>query len=1190
MPKMLRALFAIALALVLVTPALSQIVLKDLTAEQKIASFETEAVYLNQDGKRIGARFSHIPSQFVLDILRIQSLPQAFMWVNTPPPSDQGEPHTLEHLLLGKGTKGRYVASLEDMSLGNSSAFTQQIRTCYHFNTSAGSETFFNLFEAKLDAMIHPNYSDEEIRREVRNMGVAVNNENGSKYLEEKGTVYNEMVSSFERPWGNLYFNLLKNVYGDGHPLSYSAGGLPSAIRTMQPEDIRNFREAYYHLNNMGAVVSIGDEITLVECLGRLSEIFDRIEPNSKAGSNPAEFAASLPKASPQAQGKIATVGFPHSNENEPGLLVYAWPAERNMSLKEYLLFNLFVENLSSGQTSNLYKRFIDSQTRLLDIGASSSFGWISDHPGQALFIGFSNVSRDATSEKMIDSVRSVLLGEIEIISSFADNSPELLEFNERLRSLSINNKREIKEFLNSPPRFGYRGTGSRWFDHLQLLKDEKGFERDVSGQAAFAFVDQMLDSKKNFWQQYITKWKLLSTTPFGIATHADPELLTESENSREKRIGDYVAELQKKYKADSKEAAIEIYEKEYAKNTEIIDAEAATIEMPPFVENPPLTLDDQLNYTVEKLPGGGDCVYSLFDNISSTTVGLVFDLYSVPESLLVYLPVLPTVMTQIGVVKEGQTISFDEMNQAIKRDILGLDAYFSTGNRTERVGLTLVAAGSDKAETEKALNWLSTALFSPNLSEANLPRIRDAVDLRLKSLRNRMRGSEESWVNEPMYAYWRQHNLLFLSARCFLTQAHLVHRIRWMLKSAGDQDQFIFFEKFMGLLSDDLAQGNREQVQSILKSLASTDNKTEPMQPLLIMLNSAPEEAKQLLADAVKDLTQSLSDIPDNSLSDDLTYLCSQMTADLKTSPAEALGSLNHLLDIIRHQDNVRAYIVSNEENKKIAMHKLTDIVSRLAVGETEKYSYNSLPLINDRLSERTPLSSKPICIGLVNENTRSGVHNNTSNCASYEETDEETLLKFLSARLYGGGGAHSMFMKTWGAGLAYSNGLRSNENDGRLVYYAERCPDLAQTMQFVIDQLENAPYDPSLADYAVSQAFTGIRSGSTYDSRGEAMAADLADGLTPDVVKRFRSSILNLRKSDDLYDKLHKRMASTYGEVLPGYGPTTREANQKSNAIIFVIGPEKQLTSYEQYLRNVEDDVTLHRIYPRDFWIVAD
>ena len=96
----------------------------ELTQNQKIADFKVENIYLNETGKPIGARLRHEPSGFILDLLRIQSVPQAFIWVNSFPPSDQGEPHTCEHLLLGKGTKGRYVASLEDMTLTNSSAFT----------------------------------------------------------------------------------------------------------------------------------------------------------------------------------------------------------------------------------------------------------------------------------------------------------------------------------------------------------------------------------------------------------------------------------------------------------------------------------------------------------------------------------------------------------------------------------------------------------------------------------------------------------------------------------------------------------------------------------------------------------------------------------------------------------------------------------------------------------------------------------------------------------------------------------------------------------------------------------------------------------------------------------------------------------------------------------------------------------
>jgi len=124
-------------------------VFEKLQKDREIADFRIECVYDNDMGRSIGARFRHAPSGFVLDLLRIQSVPQAFIWVNSPPTSDQGEPHTCEHLLLGKGTKGRYVASLENMSLGGSSAFTMQLQTCYHFQTTAGTDVFFNLFEAK---------------------------------------------------------------------------------------------------------------------------------------------------------------------------------------------------------------------------------------------------------------------------------------------------------------------------------------------------------------------------------------------------------------------------------------------------------------------------------------------------------------------------------------------------------------------------------------------------------------------------------------------------------------------------------------------------------------------------------------------------------------------------------------------------------------------------------------------------------------------------------------------------------------------------------------------------------------------------------------------------------------------------------------------------------------------------------
>ncbi len=123
MPKSpLRLLFTVILSSTMISIAAGDDMIEKLKQNQQIADFRAENIYDNEMGQAMGARFRHIPSGFVLDVLRIQSIPQAFIWVNSFPPSDQGEPHTCEHLLLGKGTRGRYVASLEDMSLGSSSA------------------------------------------------------------------------------------------------------------------------------------------------------------------------------------------------------------------------------------------------------------------------------------------------------------------------------------------------------------------------------------------------------------------------------------------------------------------------------------------------------------------------------------------------------------------------------------------------------------------------------------------------------------------------------------------------------------------------------------------------------------------------------------------------------------------------------------------------------------------------------------------------------------------------------------------------------------------------------------------------------------------------------------------------------------------------------------------------------------
>ena len=110
---------------------------------QEFPGFERECTYVDGGDQQVGERLVHGATGVPVVVLRIESVPQVFLWWNTPPNSDRGEPHTQEHLLLGKGEKGKAAALSQGMSLVDSTAYTSQTHTVYAFNCTAGKATFF---------------------------------------------------------------------------------------------------------------------------------------------------------------------------------------------------------------------------------------------------------------------------------------------------------------------------------------------------------------------------------------------------------------------------------------------------------------------------------------------------------------------------------------------------------------------------------------------------------------------------------------------------------------------------------------------------------------------------------------------------------------------------------------------------------------------------------------------------------------------------------------------------------------------------------------------------------------------------------------------------------------------------------------------------------------------------------------
>src|SRR6185503_3406342 len=230
----------------------------------------------------------------------------------------------------------------------------------------------------------------------------------------------------------------------------------------------------------------------------------------------------------------------------------------------ERSLFELFLETFAGDPTTNLYKLFIDSKTRQSDLGAQSVGAGFQEEEGHAVTIFFGDVPVTKMNDKDLADARTRVLAELERIASWKDGSPELVEFNNRLRSRVIETRRSLSKFVNSPPGFGFRGTGNDWDFQLQLLDKLGGFRRSVTMKPALDFVEKTIAGDRNVWTRYIAKWKLTGMQPWILAAKPNPEIPRIAQQERETRVAAEVARLKQRYNSSEEQQALRRYAADY--------------------------------------------------------------------------------------------------------------------------------------------------------------------------------------------------------------------------------------------------------------------------------------------------------------------------------------------------------------------------------------------------------------------------------------------------------------------------------------------------------------------------------------------------------------------------------------------------------------------------------------------------
>ena len=1162
-------------------------------------------------GRTSGFRATH-GTGFVLDVLWVNSAPQALLWVNTPLDSDRGEAHTCEHVLLGKGRRGREVSSRAELCLAQSTAFTGRLRTCYTFQCP-GRDSFFTLLGAKLAALLAPDASDVEVSREVCHFGLL-----GSSTVEELGTVYVEQRAAFQQANYVGYHKLNQLLYGRHHPLSFEAGGTPQGIRAACPEHVRAFHNARYVLGGMGAVLALAP-CNPTELLLRLHQCLitarDTPRPWLNGGGEATTAAPAaeleerwLPPAEPAPPGTVRTVRVPLGDATAPGQLVAAWPSvmphvEGPESSVALSMLQLLVALVANGRTSELHSTLVTSGMW----GATSISGYVSSEPGRAVFIALDGLPRTAAAEDATQSYTAAceaIRAAFEKVASFADGSPALEAFNARALSHLSTMERSSRQFLSAPPRFGVRGVHAEWLEHLfdaQRCAKPGATTIHLSFVGEAAALRAALRSSKNEWAPHIAAWGLAARLPVAVATQACDIFAAQLERERADRLQafyDNVLSAEPDGVTDDRRAAaLARFRSAFDAATETTKTEIATFDPPADL---PMTEDESLDASQLVLPGGGCLLAARFIGMTGCHAGVALSLAGLPPRMFRVLVGLAPLLKSVGVTpRRGGFVEYRELCSHFQNEVLYLDARLSASRTSGRVELVMRTAGLTVEEALAGLDWLEALLNAPDLTPRALERFREAVDEAYSAARSLTERRAEFWQDTVAASCLEAVTAPYLLVENHAARTHALHRLRWRLKAVPADVGAA--AACLGSLSRLPSYGHtRALLESALA--AAESGAFEPGHDLLRQtFDAAPPSAQTMLRAACASLRTLLSGVPDGSFARDWAALCAELTADVLDPPEAVLGELAEMLRFVRRRGRARALLASGPDQHPQLCAALRALVARLPADASPLHGASVSAVALRRAASRgaeIPCTGLPPCIAIVLPRLSVGGVVCMAACASTQlMNDEDKLLDALAAQTVAGGGAHSLFMRLWSTGLAYSCGISVALTEGRLRFYADTCPDVAKCLMAAASEVaqdSRASAEPGRADYAIAQCFTSRAGTSTPEARTEAAASDEADGRGAECVRALRLALHKLRSRVALADELHARAPCVLGALLPGalsrpWSPVGWSGSHSApGSTMVIVGPEVQAAGVEAMLGGQAGPML--RLYERDFWVVVD
>jgi hypothetical protein len=550
--------------------------------------------------------------------------------------------------------------------------------------------------------------------------------------------------------------------------------------------------------------------------------------------------------------------------------------------------------------------------------------------------------------------------------------------------------------------------------------------------------------------------------------------------------------------------------------------------------------------------------------------VSIAFDIRDLSRRYYRYLQFAPMWLNSTG-LKEGEKITnYRKLSDEILNRTYGVGFGTETNRRTGRTEFTVDVTGVTREEMESGFDFARRMIRDNYLSMANLKRLQDLIKQWVAADETITSQRESDWIRDPANSFRHRERDLYIAVVSQFTKAHWTERLSWALH-------------------DSVAMEKLDELESFTRAfLLEPATKESPTKAIATALEGpAKDGLKREVFDYLK---KHLKNFPEGEVVEGWTRLATEVFEDLRQGPEKTIQEMKDLQAWLFARDRAHVSLMTNRQGYS-SLEKMT---AAFLMGLPEKRPAtkgrdDKKPgvRIGDRLSKRYPgFSAKPpLYLGFVHPEGETASVVFMADAAGIDKIDEATLTESLSGRLFSGSGPHTLYMRTWDAGLAYGNGVSTATGVELQTYYADRVPSLGALMKQVSEVAnDRAPIEqPSSIDYVLSQTF-GTWEMYSFSSRAAGLSRDLRDGDTPDKVRAYRRAILKLRKKPSLINDLVTKSKKAIAPVLFGLKcEGCDELRTRRRSTFFFFGSPKHLNEAASLVPGGK----LHWIWQSDYWL---